>query len=115
MVVDDDFLLRTMLRDVLEDADPSWIVEDRGFGMDAIFEVGLQPFDLIITDIRMSGLSGFDVVKEVGAMEKPVPVIVVSGETRADIAEKALESGAKAFISKPFEAEALVAKVRELL
>lgn len=115
MVVDDDILVRTMVRDVLEDADPTWEIVDRGFGMDAIFEVEMQPYDLVITDIRMSGLTGFDVVKQVGGMQKPVPIIVLSGETRPEIAEKALAAGAKAFIAKPFDAEALVAKVRELL
>jgi DNA-binding NtrC family response regulator len=73
--------------------------------------------DILITDVRMSGMSGLELLaalRERGAW--PVRgAVVISGETEPDLARRALEAGAAAFFAKPFSAAEVRKRVVSLL
>ena len=73
-----------------------------------------QP-DLVITDIKMPGLSGLDLIREISAYpEIKVLFIVVSGYDQFDFAQKALKYGVKDYLLKPVDENDLIASLKKL-
>jgi two-component system C4-dicarboxylate transport response regulator DctD len=74
----------------------------------------LRPdFDgVIVSDVRLPGRSGLDLLADVAALDAELPVIIVTGHGDVDMAVGAMRSGAYDFIEKPFSAERLLAAVR---
>ncbi len=99
LVIDDDDSVRLSLRNVLEDNDYHIITAADG-------RIGLELFerhdpDLVIADLRMPEINGYEVVKRVSALSPDTPVIIVSGVGVVSDAVQALRQGAWDFISKP--------------
>ncbi len=74
-------------------------------------------FDLILLDIRMPGMSGIEVLQQLGAVTRDdfLPVIVLTAQTDQDTRQKALEAGAKDFITKPFEDWEVLLRIQNTL
>jgi two-component system, LuxR family, response regulator FixJ len=69
----------------------------------------------VITDVRMPGLSGIDLLRELRALGRPLPVIVITGHGDVPLAVEAMKMGAMDFLEKPFDDEVLLASVRSAL
>ena len=86
-------------------------------GLEAIEQLSLRPFQLVVLDLNMPDIGGFEVVEFVRAQDqlRHLPVIVVT--TRGDEAsrKRALELGASRFMTKPFTPEGLLAEAKSLL
>lgn len=81
-------------------------------GLTAIREATTQPFDLILLDVMLPGRDGFDVCRDVRAAGVTVPIVLLTA--RAHEAEKVLglESGADDYVTKPYSARELRARVK---
>jgi CheY-like chemotaxis protein len=93
------------------------VVETAGSALDALQVVTRAPADVLITDIRMGGMTGLELLSELrerGAWPS-CGAIVISGETDPELPRRALESGAKAYFKKPFSAAAIRKSVISLL
>ncbi len=71
--------------------------------------------DLILLDVHMPGLSGFDTLERIRDMEKQIPVIFLTADDDADTETKGLSLGALDFIKKPFVPEVLLIRVRHTI
>jgi two-component system, LuxR family, response regulator FixJ len=69
----------------------------------------------IITDVRMPGISGIDLLRRLGEMRIKLPVIVITGHGDVPLAVEAMKLGAVDFLEKPFEDELLLGSVRSAL
>jgi len=69
----------------------------------------------VITDIRMPGISGIDLLKQLRALPQPIPVIVITGHGDVPLAVTAMKYGAADFIEKPFDDDALLGAVQAAL
>jgi two-component system, LuxR family, response regulator FixJ len=69
----------------------------------------------IITDVRMPGISGIDLLRHLGEMQIRIPVIVITGHGDVPLAVEAMKSGAVDFLEKPFEDDLLLRSVRSAL
>jgi two-component system, LuxR family, response regulator FixJ len=69
----------------------------------------------IITDVRMPGISGIDLLRRLGEMRIKMPVIVITGHGDVPLAVEAMKNGAIDFLEKPFEDELLLGSVRSAL
>jgi two-component system response regulator FixJ len=69
----------------------------------------------IVTDIRMPGLSGIDLLRELNRRNISVPVIVITGHGDVPMAVEAMKQGASDFIEKPFDDEVLLGSIRAAL
>jgi putative two-component system response regulator len=76
-----------------------------------------EPVDLVVLDLNMPVMDGFTVLKRLGELgiESAPPVLMLTAQTDRDSRIKALELGARDFVSKPFDRVELVARVRNLL
>ncbi len=70
-----------------------------------------QDFDLIITDINMPGLTGLDLLRSVGQLERSIPVIMITAYGSSDSAVEAMKLGAVDYITKPFRIEEIKARI----
>lgn len=114
LVADDDPQMRRLVRTVLEREGVQ--VFEAADGLDAIDLLGQQQFDLIVLDLNMPRLDGMGVLEELGAQvsTSQIPVIVltaVGDESEA----KALDLGARDYLTKPVRPTALTARVRAVL
>nr|WP_242445657.1 HD domain-containing phosphohydrolase [Chromatium okenii] len=90
------------------------LIDDAREVMAAYLEM---PTDLILLDIRMPYLNGFKVIEQITARNDPLapPILVLTAENSRDYMLRALQAGARDFISKPFDRAEVVARVRNML
>jgi two-component system, LuxR family, response regulator FixJ len=69
----------------------------------------------IVTDVRMPGISGIDLLRRLGEMQVKMPVIVITGHGDVPLAVEAMKVGAVDFLEKPFDDELLLGSVRTAL
>src|SRR3972149_1985623 len=74
-----------------------------------------KDIDLVVTDVRLPGMSGVDLTREIKRHYSDVPVIVMTGHAAIDCAVEVLKNGASDFIVKPFNAEAIQESTRAAL
>jgi two-component system, chemotaxis family, chemotaxis protein CheY len=117
LIVDDSPTIRRMVRASLTGlADVLEFVE-AGSGLEAIERLALGAVELMVLDLNMPDMHGLEVLDFVRSHQKyrQVPIIVLT--TRGDDPSRtaALQAGATAFMTKPFDPQALALRVRELL
>ena len=71
--------------------------------------------DLVITDLRMPGMNGFDLLSELRDIDQDVPILVMTGYSSVENAVEAMKRGASDFIKKPFNRVELLARVKSAL
>ncbi len=109
-VVDDDARLLESLEELLESA--GYVA--RGFSSGgALLAGGLDGVDVLITDIGMPGMDGFELRDRVRSARPELPVFLITG--RHELAEQARARDARGFFHKPFDAQALLAALRNAL
>jgi two-component system response regulator PilR (NtrC family) len=98
------------------------ILEKEGFecraastGEEAIDAVNAEEFDVVITDIRMPGKSGVDVMRHVKAKTPDTIVLLVTAQPSLQTAIEAVREGASDYVTKPVRFERLIRKIRDLL
>jgi two-component system response regulator FixJ len=74
---------------------------------------GCEPFDCIVADVRMPGISGLDLVKHLNDRGCVRPIILITGHGDIDMAVSAVKAGAFDFIEKPFDESRLLAGIRD--
>lgn len=84
-------------------------------GEEALKKIRSQKFDLIILDIKMPGVSGLDVLKEVEKRPHAPAILVSTAWDSTQIADEVIKEGAADYITKPIKLETLKEKIRSIL
>jgi len=113
LIVDDEAVIRDGLRRILEG--DRFAVETCASGYGAIELLHGQEFDLIVTDLKMPGMNGIEVLKAVATLQPHVPVIMITGYASVETAVEAMKCGAVDYISKPFAPDQFLEKVERAL
>jgi CheY-like chemotaxis protein len=115
LLVDDDETVRTAVGDMLRGAAYSVVLA--GSGLEGIAKVREHegPYDLVITDLGMPDVPGWEVVEAVKQVDAVTPVVILSGFDRARATRRARELGVDLVISKPFDIQEFLTTVRGLL
>jgi two-component system response regulator FixJ len=112
-VVDDDAAVRDSLSFLLGSADIG--VRTYASALEFLDQADAAASGCILTDIRMPGMSGLDLVQELKKRGLMRPVIVLTGHADVALAVEAMKAGVMDFIEKPFDDEALLSAVRTAL
>jgi len=116
LVVDDSRVMREMVIACLR-GENGMTFEQAGSGLEAIEKLSLRRFDLMVLDLNMPDIGGFEVIEFVRGQDKlrQLPIVVLT--TRGDEVSKnkALELGASRFMTKPFTPDDIVGVVRSLV
>jgi len=112
LLIDDDAELSVLMRDFFGDQDID--VTSAQNGVEGL-ELALQgSFDLILLDVMMPGLDGFEVLKRLRA-KRDTPVLMLTARTESASRIRGLNEGADDYLPKPFEPMELLARVRAIL
>ena len=106
-IVDDEESIREICKSALED---NFIIETFSNGSEALLALNSTKPDLIITDIKMPGLSGLDLLQKVSEKYPGLPTIVITAHSDIDNALSAYKGGAFEYLPKPFDVD----KIRSL-
>ncbi len=113
LIVDDELDILAFLQVVLEEEGYEVVTSDKGEYLEQLHNDGLP--HLILVDVLLSGKDGRGIVKYLKSQEetKHIPVVMFSAHPSAE--EMARQAGADDFLAKPFEIDALLAKIARLL
>ena len=117
LVVDDFSTMRRIIRGMLKELGFT-TVEEAEDGVVALSKLRLNaPFDLVITDINMPNMNGFELLRAIKADDvlKDLPVLLVTAEARKEDIILASQCGAAGYIVKPFTRDTLEAMILSVL
>ncbi|MDQ6748619.1 MAG: response regulator transcription factor [Candidatus Dormibacteraeota bacterium] len=113
VVVDDDKRLTDMLRRLLARA--GWSVVAANSGLQGLVALAEPEAALVILDVAMPGMDGFEVLRRLRAAGHDLPVLMLTARDAVEDRVTGLETGADDYLIKPFAPEELIARVRALL
>jgi type II secretory ATPase GspE/PulE/Tfp pilus assembly ATPase PilB-like protein/ActR/RegA family two-component response regulator len=115
LLVDDEDQLRRVMRDLLERE--GYVVVEAGDGVEALDQVDRHAPDIIVLDLNLPGLDGFGVLSHLRSrrVTQEIPVIVLTARGDEENEIRVFEFGADDFLSKPFRARALSARLEAVL
>jgi len=117
LIIDDDQRMLDALRRTLHRQSDDWAVTFLRRPEAAWEAMQQTPYDAVVTDVRMPGVNGLELLERIRQSErtKDVPVVVLTGLNDRGLKEKALELGAADLLNKPVEAGQLIARLRNVL
>ena len=113
LVVDDERSMRELLAIVLKREGYDVVLAENG--KEALAALERQPFDLLVSDIKMPDMSGVDVLRAAKAIDNDILGIMVTAFASTESAIEALRLGAYDYLSKPFNVEELKDRIRKAL
>jgi len=115
LIVDDSEIVLRLHSYILEGAGFQCMGAENGF--EAMEIMLREPFDLIITDINMPRMNGYELTRRIRKTKgyEQVPIIIISTEEEAKDKMKGMEAGANIYIVKPAQPESLITNVKMLL
>ncbi len=113
LVADDDAVIREGLRRVL--SAEGYQVEAVSNGRAALERLEEKKFKLLVTDLKMPGMSGLEVLRSIRTLQPELPVVLITGYAAIDNAVEAMKNGATDYLSKPFANEEIVSKVKHAI
>lgn len=112
LIVEDERNLADALCQIVGDA--GYNVEAVHTGDDGLMYAESGMYDAVILDVMLPGMNGFEVVHELRRKRNPVPVLMLTARTQTADKVSGLDSGADDYMTKPFEAAELLARLRAL-
>ncbi|OGR35604.1 MAG: Fis family transcriptional regulator [Desulfuromonadales bacterium GWD2_61_12] len=109
LVVDDDRVVRDGLQRTLEGR--NFRVETFASGQQAVARLQQESFTLVVSDLKMPGMSGMEVLKAIRTLQPEVPIIIITGYATVDTAVEAMKCGAVDYLAKPFTPDEIVQKI----
>ncbi|MDC0359118.1 response regulator transcription factor [Acidimicrobiales bacterium] len=112
LTVEDDERIRTAVKLALEDE--GWEVEEADSGEEALNAFTRKAADVVLIDIMLPGIDGFDVCRAIRRVSD-VPIVMVTARVDTHDVVAGLEAGADDYLTKPFAPKELSARIRALL
>lgn len=113
LVVDDDHLIRQALSFKLEKE--GYSVKIANDGESALGMIESEKFDIIISDIMMPYISGFELLKILKEKGSEAPVLMLTSLNSENAVVKAFDLGADDYVTKPFSPNELIIRIKKLL
>ncbi|GJM41021.1 MAG: hypothetical protein DHS20C20_13030 [Ardenticatenaceae bacterium] len=115
LVVDDHFEMLEFLRSMLELSNQDCEVLAVPSAEEGLLELRRSQFDLLITDVRLPGMSGFDLVRRLKALGRDMPVIMITAYSSSQGKKEAVELGVYRYFQKPLDTDSVLTAVHTAL
>jgi len=115
LVVDDHFEMLELLRSLLELSNEECEVLAVPSAEEGLMELRRTPFDLVITDVRLPGMSGFDLVRRIRKLGRETPVVMITAYSSSEGQKEAHSLGVLRYFSKPLDTDAVLMAVHMAL
>jgi len=113
LVIEDDQEMRSLLKDFFEEE--GFEIDSVSNGSEAFRILVRELFDLVITDIRMPGLTGLDILPGIKKLQPEAPIIVITAFGSEEVHRRAIERGATAYLEKPLHFHELKTMIHEIM
>ncbi len=113
LVVDDDHGFLLSLQDMCRERVDIFEVVTAGNGKEALAVLANQPVDLVVTDLKMPEMDGFELVSRISRLKNSVPVIVMTAFGTPEMEDRLMDLGAFQYIEKPVDFELLLQKIKD--
>jgi len=114
IIADDHPIVREGLKQIIADSQHFTVSDEAGDGPELLDKVRKEDFDVIILDLKMPGMDGLDVLKQL-KIEKPrIPVIILTVHPEAQYALRILRAGASGYLTKESVSAELVTAIRKV-
>jgi DNA-binding NtrC family response regulator len=113
LIIEDDEEMRSLLKDFFEEEGLE--TDSVNNGSEAFRKLVKESFDLIITDIRMPGLTGLDILPGIKKLHPEAPIIVITAFGTEEVHRRAIERGATAYLEKPIHFHKLKTMIHEII
>lgn len=114
LLADDHAIVRTGLREILEDTGDIAVAAEASNGQEVLALVRREAFDVLVSDLSMPGRSGIDLIKQVKSEKPKLKILVLSMHSEEQYAVRALRAGASGYLTKESAAAELVAAIRRI-
>src|SRR5690606_31786734 len=115
LVVEDEESLARGLKFNFEQEGYDVVLAGDGSTALAPYETDSHPFDLVVLDLMLPGMSGYDVCRAIRAKDPQVPVLILTARTLSEDKIHAFDAGGDQYVTKPFALAEVLARVRNLL
>src|SRR5437016_5208513 len=115
LIVDDDLALLQALPQALRLRMPGVTVDTADSGAAALDRITAEDYDAIVTDIKMPGMDGLELLAEIRTRWPDTPTLMITGHGEHDLVVDALRAGAYDFIQKPIDRDYFVASLRRAI
>ena len=109
LVVDDELIVRDSIKEWL--IDEGFSVDMAASGQEALDKLSSRPYNLMLTDIKMPGMDGVELLNRAHKLFPDLTVVMMTAYATVETAIEAMKIGALDYLLKPFDLETLVAKV----
>ncbi len=113
LIIEDDKEMRSLLEDILDEE--GFGTESVSNGSEGLQELAKEPFDLVITDIRMPGFTGLDILPIIKKLQPQASVIVITAFGNEEVYRRSFEKGAAGSLEKPIHMDRLRTMVHEMV
>lgn len=114
LLVDDHTVVREGLKRLLDPQGNQWSITEAGTGFQALEYLRRQPFDLVIADLSLPGMSGLDLIHRIKEGFPDVAVLVLTMHSEEQYALRAFQAGASGYVTKDSACDELVSAVRKV-
>jgi len=111
LIVDDQTLIRHGISNLLSMSDKVEVVGDSGDGEGALYLVNQLSPDVILMDVRMPGMSGLDVLRQLNAQGSQIPVLMLTTFEDRESLQQAIKLGAKGYLLKDVSLDNLISSI----
>lgn len=113
LVVDDDHGFLLSLQDMCRERVDAFEVVTAGNGKEALVVLANQTIDLVVTDLKMPEMDGFELISRMSRLKNSVPVIAMTAFGTPEMEDRLMDLGAFQYIEKPVDFELLLQKIKD--
>ncbi|HPF04669.1 MAG TPA: response regulator transcription factor [Spirochaetota bacterium] len=115
VIADDHEIVRAGLKQIIADDSDMEVAGESNNGENLIELVKKNDYDVVLLDLKMSGLSGIEAIKHIKAIKPELPIIVLSMHAEDQYAVRTIKAGASGYLTKETAAENLVNAIRKVV
>ena len=115
LIVDDELNILALLTMIISEEKTNHQVTTTSNPLEVLELVKTEDYDLVISDLKMPGMNGVELITEIRKMDSNIPILIITGSDSIKSAQEAIHKGAYNYITKPFRKEQILIGINRAL